>query len=92
MISENDKIGSGFILKNLDDNTEKTIIVKGDINGDGYVDTGDTYIIKLVIKEMKKLENNVEVLAADVNGDGYIDTGDSFILKKQVMNVQNISL
>ena len=92
VISENDKIGSGFILKNLDDNTEKTIIVKGDINGDGYVDTGDTYIIKLVIKEIKKLENNVEVLAADVNGDGYIDTGDSFILKKQVMNVQNISL
>ena len=63
----------------------------GDINGDGYIDTGDTFRIKQNIMKAINLEG-IYKTAADVNKDGYIDTGDSFILKKEVKNIPSITL
>ena len=69
-----------------------TVVKLGDINGDGYIDSGDTFVIKQVIKEVKNLENDNYKKAADVNFDGYIDSGDSFLLKREVMEIQSIYL
>lgn len=90
-IGNSQKIGTGYIIKDKDTIKEYTIIVKGDINGDGEVDTGDTYLLKLAIMKKKTLEKN-SAQSADINNDEYIDTGDSFILKKHVMKVSNITL
>ena len=69
------------------------IIVKlGDINGDGNINTGDTFLMKQVIMEIKQLNTDETKKSADINGDGEINTGDSFILKKHIMGVSNITL
>ena len=81
---DTDVIGTGYKLKDKTNNKEYVLIVLGDINGDGYIDTGDTFRIKQNIMKAINLEG-IYKTAADVNKDGYIDTGDSFILKKEVI-------
>lgn len=88
-LSDNAVIGTGS--KIIINNKEYAIIKLGDINGDGYVDTGDTFRIKQSIMKIITLDS-VYASAADVNGDGYIDTGDSFVLKKDVQNIPSIKL
>lgn len=90
--SDTDLVGTGYKLKDKTNNKEYTLIVLGDINGDAAVNTGDTFLIKQVIMEIKKLNEEIMKKAADVNNDGVINTGDSFILKKQVMQVSDIKL
>jgi hypothetical protein len=60
---------------------EEKAKLKGDLNGNGKLDTGDaTLILKMVIGDLKP---NVEV--ADMNGNGIVDTGDATIVKKKVV-------
>ena len=68
-----------------------TVVKLGDINGDGQINTGDTFLIKQVIMKVKNIKDEY-YKSADINGDGEINTGDSFILKKHVMGVSNISI
>lgn len=50
--------------------------VKGDINGDGYVDSADAMMV--LQYAVGKLElSETQQKAADVNGDGYIDAADA---------------
>ena len=92
VIENTQNVGTGYVITNNDTKEKKTIIVKGDVNGDGYVDSGDTYLIKLYITKTKEIDNENSKKSADLNNDGYIDSGDSFILKKHVMKVEKISL
>ena len=80
-------MATGFIVED-----KYTVVKKGDCNGDGEVDTGDTYYLKCVVLNIKKFENKYYEKAADVNGDGSLDTGDTYILKKQVLGLSNIGL
>ena len=73
-------------------NDKYTIIKKGDCNGDGAVNTGDTYMLKCVVLNIKKFENENYKKAADVNNDNALNTGDTFLLKKQVLGLSNIEL
>ena len=82
-----DSMATGFIVED-----KYTVVKKGDCNGDGEVDTGDTYYLKCVVLNIKKFENKYYEKAADVNGDGSLDTGDTYILKKQVLGLSNIGL
>ena len=92
VIENTQNVGTGYVITNNDTKEKKTIIVKGDVNCDGYVDSGDTYLIKLYITKTKEIDNENSKKSADLNNDGYIDSGDSFILKKHVMKVEKISL
>lgn len=85
--NENEVVSTGFII-----NDKYTVVKKGDCNGDGLVDTGDTYLLKCVILNIKKFENKYYEYSADVNNDGAIDTGDTYILKKQILGLTNIVL
>ena len=69
-----------------------TAVVLGDINGDGSIDTGDSFRLKQSIMEVKNISDKSQQKAADLNNDGSIDTGDSFILKKHIKEVEKISL
>lgn len=68
-----------------------TLVKMGDINGDGYVDTGDTLVAKQVVLDMKHVEGCYE-LAMDVNKDGYTDTGDTLALKKCILGVTKLQI
>lgn len=82
-----ESLATGYIVED-----KYTVVKKGDCNGDGEVDTGDTYILKCVILNTKNFDNEYYKKAADVNSDNSLDTGDTFILKKQVLGLSNISL
>ena len=84
---ENDSMATGFIVED-----QYIVVKKGDCNGDGEVDTGDTYILKCVVLNVKNFSNKYYKIAADVNSDNSLDTGDTFILKKQILGVSNICL
>lgn len=81
------KLATGCII-----NDSYIVSVLGDVNGDGEVDTGDTFLLKLVILGQRVLSDKSIINASDVNNDGAIDTGDTFLLKKQVLNISNITL
>ena len=85
-----DVLGTGAKVKVED--KEYTLVVLGDVNGDGAINTGDTFLMKQIIMEVKKCDNECMKAAADINHDGKINTGDSFALKKHVMEVSNIKL
>ena len=89
-LKDTDSIGTGAKL--TIGGKEYTVIKLGDINGDGQVNTGDTFLIKQVIMEVKTLEKGVYWSAADVNNDGSINTGDSFMIKKEVQELPSIAL
>ena len=85
--SENESLATGY---KVDD--RYTVVKKGDCNGDGDVNTGDTYMLKCVILEIKQFDNEYYKKAADINEDNSLDTGDTFILKKQILGISNIEL
>ena len=86
-LSSDSKLSTGCVI---DD--KYTVAVLGDVNGDGEVDTGDTFLLKLVVLGQRTLNEKYFKQASDVNGDGEIDTGDTFLLKKQVLQISNITL
>ena len=73
------------------DGTTYTVVKYGDLNGDGYVDTGDTLIAKQVVLGKRGIDG-IYKTAMDVNKDGYIDTGDTLILKRVILQVGKITL
>ena len=74
------------------DGIQYTAVVLGDVNGDGKINTGDTFNLKTVIMNISQFNSEACREAADINRDNKINTGDSFILKKHVVNIENISL
>ena len=69
-----------------------TIIVLGDVNGDGKVNTGDTLAMSQHIEKFKSITGTNYLEAADVNRDGKINTGDSLSLRQHVEDFKKISL
>ena len=82
-----DSMCTGFIVED-----KYSVVKKGDVNGDGYVDTGDTLNLKRVLLNLNKFNNDCCKKAADVNNDSYVDTGDTLLLKRQLLGLSNISL
>ncbi len=76
--------GTGSKVQVLDSNSEVveeyTLILFGDVNGDGFVDTGDSAEVENhdagVYGETGEFEE-FQIFAADINGDTMADTGDS---------------
>ena len=87
VLSDEAKLATGCTV-----NDTYSLAVLGDVNGDGEVDTGDTYLLKLVVLDQKTLDNEQNKMASDVNQDGEIDTGDTYLLKKQVLGMSNITI
>ena len=82
-------VGTGYTV--TIDGTTYTVIKFGDLNGDGYVDTGDTLIAKQVVLGKRGIDG-IYKTAMDVNKDSYTDTGDTLVLKKVILKVGNITL
>ena len=67
-LNENDIIGTGTKIK-VGNKLEYTLVVIGDIDGNGKISTTDSAKLKLHQVEMKVL-TGAELMAADVDGNG----------------------
>ncbi len=71
--------------------TEYTLVMLGDVNGDGLVKSKDYMMIKNYIMGTLEL-SETEKKAADVNKDGEIKSKDYMMIKNHIMNISTISL
>lgn len=69
-----------------------TVVKKGDINGDGKVDTADLLAIQKQLLKIANIESGVKTKAADINNDSKIDTADLLAIQKKLLNICDISI
>lgn len=76
----------------LDEKTY-TLVILGDVNGDGKVKASDYVLIKnyIMSPETSKL-TDVQKIAADINKDSIIKASDYVLIKNYIMNGQKITL
>ena len=78
-------------MKLVVDDDEYTIVVKGDVNGDGIVDSKDSASIKGYRLDTERLDG-AALEAADINKDGKVNRIDSFlILYYRAEKIENFS-
>ena len=81
-----DKIGTGTLVEIYKDGylvDAYTVVIFGDVDGDGWYDAQDAYIVSLITNRLLTREQTGEAkyLAADCNHDGVIDGADIEILQ-----------
>ncbi len=91
VVSNETVLGTGYVLKDKKANKQYTVIVKGDVNGDGKVRATDYMNIKNYIMNISSL-TDTQKKAADVNGDGKVKATDYMLIKNYIMNVSSITL
>ena len=79
-------LATGMKLK-LDENTEYTLVITGDINKDGRISITDLAKLKLHIIEKDVLQD-YRYLAADINGDDRVSITDLAKLKKLIIGIE----
>lgn len=84
-------IASGDKIKIKTDSEEKTytIVIYGDVNGDGKIAATDYVTIKNHIMDIKKL-SDFELMCADANKDGKVVATDYVTIKNHIMDVKKI--
>ena len=84
-------IASGDKIKIKTDSEEKTytIVIYGDVNGDGKIAATDYVTIKNHIMDVKKL-SDFELICADANKDGKVAATDYVTIKNHIMDVKKI--
>ncbi len=95
---EDSVLGTGSVIKVMDGTTcrlEYTVVIYGDIDGNGTVDANDSFLVTMIANGMLSLDklNEYEKMAADPNHDGVINAtdatllGDAALLKEVVNQV-----
>lgn len=64
------------------------IILKGDINGDNRVTTGDTILGAKALVKLATLSEK-QIAVGDVNGDGKLSTADLILISKFLAKITN---
>lgn len=90
-IDKNANAATGYTFTNTTYNTSYTMIVLGDVNGDGQIKATDYAKIKSYIMEQTTL-SNIQKMAADVNGDGQIKATDYARIKSYIMDGNAITI
>ena len=78
VVSDTENVGTGY--KVVADGKEYTVIVKGDLDGDGAISTTDYYRIKMSLLGDYQLEG-IYADSADADKDGKITTTDFMRIK-----------
>lgn len=93
-ISGNNRLGTGSVITVLDnDGVTKykyTVVMYGDVNGDGNVNSVDYVNIKNYVMKKNQL-SSVSLKGADVNKNGITDAVDYVIIRNYIMGKTNIS-
>ena len=86
-IKTNDLVGTGMkVILDVPEKTEYTLIVRGDINGDGECDVSDLSKMKKHIIE-QEVQTGIKQKAADVNFDGDVDVSDLSKMVKYIIGI-----
>ena len=94
-LSENDLVGTGATVYIYDSTTNEllstyTVVLYGDVNGDGLIDDVDKEIITNVATCQATIENEWCLMAADTNHDGAVDGFDVIETDLQSLDMHNI--
>lgn len=79
VIATEDTLGTGDEV--TVDGATYTIVVYGDANGDGVINTGDAIVVKKYAAELTEL-TDVQKVALELNGDEKINTGDAIRIQQ----------
>lgn len=90
-ISQSDRIGTGYKLKDIKNNKEYTLVVLGDTNGDAEINSGDLLRLKKYLLGTSK-PTDAEKKAMNTNGDAEINSGDLLKLKKYLLGNSELSI
>lgn len=77
--------GSVIVLSNDETTYSKTIVISGDVDGDGKIGATDYVAIKNHIMEVTIL-NGAYTKASDMNNNTLVDAGDYIAIKNYIMN------
>lgn len=81
-------VGTGDTFTTTD-GTQYTIIVYGDVDGDGALSASDTYLVEQYRSDMIGL-TDVQREAADIGqNNGAVDAGDSYIIKRYRVGLED---
>lgn len=86
VITGDETVGTGCLIKVMADGEAVdtiTVVVAGDISGDGLVDSLDNLRLARHLKGVEELSSS-DLLAADVNCDGEINDEDTVALMEQI--------
>ncbi len=90
---DDDIVVSGTIVRLYDSDgnvlDEKTLVVSGDVDGDGYAGLSDASRIMRSLINKENLEG-CYLLAADVNGDGDVNNRDASVVMRYNVNKETI--
>lgn len=81
-------VATGYSIAN--DTQRLTIIVKGDINGDGDISTADSILYSRHLKGLSKL-SGAYLLAGDLDYDGEVVASDYLVFKQHLGGLVNIN-
>lgn len=89
------KIGTGSKLQLMENNTvtnELTVIIFGDVNGDGSCDAQDAVIVSCIAFGLINIYDLSEEyrIAADCNQDGNIDENDTVLLMESGLGLKDV--
>jgi len=63
--------------------------LKGDVNGDGRINSLDLMLVKRHILGLEKLDGEA-FNAADVNGDGKVNSVDAMRIQRHILGIETI--
>lgn len=90
LLSDSAKVGTGCLVRLKADPAQKaTVIVLGDVNADGSVDTTDYIRLRKYFLQEHQFEEPFRT-AADCDQDGCIDTTDYMIIRYHVLRISNL--
>lgn len=90
-ISNDSNAATGYTFTNTEYNTSYSMVVLGDVNGDGNIKASDYMKVKNYIMKTGTL-TNIQKRAADVNLDGSIKASDYMKIKNYIMGTTSISM
>ncbi len=69
------------------------VVIFGDVNGDGYVDEKDAFILNMICCEMIYIEelDEAQQVAADINRDGAVDELDFELIQQYLLKQETIN-
>ena len=82
--------GDKIVIKTTKEEKTYTIVIRGDVNGDGKISAVDYVFIKNHIMNTNKLSSD-GLIFADVNKDGKVSAVDYVLIKNHIMNTNKIT-